>query len=135
MVQNRASLHSTGPYTRSCCYRWGEAIEDFKYKKRQYLYLSDRVGVSGDTVNLFLHMFRCTCSGQNTNIALLFTLQVDPDGADPNKLSVWTVDITKVSIQPGVEITCTGTGAKGVFCGCVANCSCLHSHALLQRSP
>ena len=37
--------------TKTVFYRWGEAIEDFKYKKRQYLYLSDRVGGSEDTIN------------------------------------------------------------------------------------
>ncbi|CAL8462585.1 g2118 [Coccomyxa elongata] len=61
--------HNRGWPSQSC--RWGEAIEDFKYKKRQYLYLSDRV---------------------------------DPDGADPNKLSVWTVDITKPRTAPAESL-------------------------------
>ncbi|EIE23954.1 WD40 repeat-like protein [Coccomyxa subellipsoidea C-169] len=61
--------HNRGWPSQSC--RWGEAIEDFKYKKRHYLYLSDRT---------------------------------DPEGTDPNKLSVWTLDVTKPRVAPAESL-------------------------------
>ena len=44
--QQKYNLDSSVALTWLCMSRWGLQVEDFKYKRRQKVYLSDRVGAA-----------------------------------------------------------------------------------------
>ncbi len=68
---------------------------------------------------------------------ILVKLQTDPEGTDPNKLSVWTLDVTKVNSSDGDNVIIFSDKFHGTLCVAqhVSEWIFLCSRGLHQQSP